>query len=211
MLKAPKFIRKYSDKLFVRQHLPLLDTIEGFLSNAEARALYEYSSTLSKNSLLLEIGCFKGKSTYCLGQGLTEGKIIIVDPFDGSGDAASVDVYTVGAGKTTLFQEFMEAMDKAGLAEKLKIFKGLSNKFVGKFDPLDLLFIDGDHSIEWCRHDYENYSGLLKKNGLLLFHDYYESRKDLGPTFVVENLVKQSGQYEFVGLHGSLWVARKNR
>jgi MMP 1-O-methyltransferase len=211
MIKIPKFMRKISDKYYVRQHLPLLDAIEGFLSNAEARALYEYASILPHNSTILEIGCFKGKSTYCLGQGLKNGKIKIIDPFDGSGDAASVDAYTVGVGKSSLYEEFMESMDKAGLVEKLEIFKGLSNQFIGKFNAVDLLFIDGDHSIEWCRHDFENYSGLLKKNGLMLFHDYYESRKDLGPTFVVENLVKPSGEYEFMGLHGSIWACRKKK
>jgi predicted O-methyltransferase YrrM len=209
MFKTPKFIRKISDRYFVRKQLPLLDSIEGFLSNVEARALCEYASILPQNSYILEIGCFKGKSTYCLGQGLKAGKIMIIDPFDGSGDAASVDVYKVGAGKTSLFDEFLEAMHKAGLVEKLEIFKGLSDQFVGKFSKVDLLFIDGDHSVEWCRHDFEKYSGLLKKDGLLLFHDYYEARKDLGPTYVVENLVKPPGEYEFMGLHGSLWVCRK--
>lgn len=209
MFKTPKFIRKMSDKYFLRQHLPLLNTIEGFLSSPEARALFEYASVLPQNSSILEIGCFKGKSTYCLGQGLKSGKIMIIDPFDGSGDAASVDVYTIGAGKISLFDEFMEAMNKTGLVEKLNIYKGLSSQFVGKFSAIDLLFIDGDHSIEWCRHDFENYAGLLKKGGLLLFHDYDESRKELGPTFVVENLVKPLGKYEFMGLHGSLWVCRK--
>jgi hypothetical protein len=37
--------------------------------------------------------------------------------------------------------------------------------------PIDLLLIDGDHSYEGCRRDYECYAPLLASDGLLLFHD----------------------------------------
>lgn len=210
MFKTPKFIRKMSDRMFVRSNLPMLDEIDGFLSNAEARALCECAATLPSGGTVLEIGCYKGKSTYCLGQGLCSGIIQVIDPFDGSGDAASVDEYKLRAGKKSLYDEFMGAMEKAGLVGKLKIFKGLSDQYIGAFEPVDLLFIDGDHSIEWCRHDYENYVGCLKPGGLMLFHDYYQNRPELGPTYVVENLVKPSGAYQFIGLYGSLWVCRKH-
>jgi predicted O-methyltransferase YrrM len=36
---------------------------------------------------------------------------------------------------------------------------------------LDLLFIDGDHTYEGVRKDFEMYSGLVKKGGLIAFHD----------------------------------------
>ncbi len=37
--------------------------------------------------------------------------------------------------------------------------------------PVDLLFIDGDHSYEGARDDFANYSGLVPKGGMILFHD----------------------------------------
>jgi len=36
---------------------------------------------------------------------------------------------------------------------------------------LDLLFIDGDHTYEGVKKDFEMYSGLVKKGGLIAFHD----------------------------------------
>jgi predicted O-methyltransferase YrrM len=37
--------------------------------------------------------------------------------------------------------------------------------------PLDLLFIDGDHSFEGVRRDYELYEPLVRSGGLIAFHD----------------------------------------
>jgi len=39
----------------------------------------------------------------------------------------------------------------------------------GRF--VDLLFIDGDHTYLGAKQDYEMYSTLVKKGGLIIFHD----------------------------------------
>ncbi len=36
---------------------------------------------------------------------------------------------------------------------------------------LDFLFIDGDHTLEGVRSDYEMYSPLVKPGGTIIFHD----------------------------------------
>ena len=38
-------------------------------------------------------------------------------------------------------------------------------------DGLDLLFIDGDHTYDGVRRDYEMYSPLVKPGGVIVFHD----------------------------------------
>jgi cephalosporin hydroxylase len=37
--------------------------------------------------------------------------------------------------------------------------------------PVDLLFIDGDHTLEGVRRDYELYSPLVAETGIIAFHD----------------------------------------
>jgi len=37
--------------------------------------------------------------------------------------------------------------------------------------PLDVLFIDGDHSLEGARRDYEMYAPLVRGGGIVAFHD----------------------------------------
>jgi cephalosporin hydroxylase len=45
---------------------------------------------------------------------------------------------------------------------------------VGK-ESLDFMFIDGDHSYEGVKADFENFSGLVKKGGYIAFHDITDS------------------------------------
>lgn len=42
-------------------------------------------------------------------------------------------------------------------------------------EKLDYLFIDGDHSYDGVKHDFEKYSPLVKDGGLIGFHDIIES------------------------------------
>jgi hypothetical protein len=38
-------------------------------------------------------------------------------------------------------------------------------------ESYDLIFIDGDHTYEGVKRDFENYRGLLSERGVILFHD----------------------------------------
>ncbi|TFF99080.1 MAG: class I SAM-dependent methyltransferase [Promethearchaeota archaeon] len=44
-------------------------------------------------------------------------------------------------------------------------------KKILKKKEIDVLFIDGDHSYEGVKQDFEMYAPLVKKNGLIVFHD----------------------------------------
>lgn len=45
--------------------------------------------------------------------------------------------------------------------------------------PLDFLFIDGDHSYEGVRRDFESYRTLVRPGGLIAFHDITPPRPDV--------------------------------
>jgi predicted O-methyltransferase YrrM len=46
--------------------------------------------------------------------------------------------------------------------------------------PLDLLFIDGDHSYDGVKSDFEMYSPLVREAGIVAFHDIANARTDYG-------------------------------
>ena len=96
-----------------------------------------------------------------------------------------------------------------GVSEKISVLKGYSRDFVDRVGELDLLFIDGDHSIDGAEYDYTHYANKLKKGGYLIFDDYDPARKDLGPTHVIETMVYPSLAFELVGVYGRLWVGKK--
>jgi cephalosporin hydroxylase len=64
-------------------------------------------------------------------------------------------------------------------------------------NSLDLLFIDGDHSFEGVAADFNNYSPLVKNNGLILFHDIVP---DFKTRFGIETASWTGGVPEFWSL-----------
>jgi predicted O-methyltransferase YrrM len=52
-------------------------------------------------------------------------------------------------------------------------------------EPIDCLFIDGDHSYTGVRQDYENYRELVRPGGLIAFHDIVSVSRDPGYTLDV--------------------------
>ena len=42
--------------------------------------------------------------------------------------------------------------------------------------PIDVLFIDGDHSYEGVKQDYEMYRSLVRPGGIIAFHDIIHTK-----------------------------------
>ncbi len=184
-------------------------TIEGWLTPNEANGLYEISSMLPMEGIVLEIGSWKGKSTWCIAQGLKKGTINCIDPFNAAGEEGSKEIYEKTKRNTSLLDQFQHNMK--GISPNVKIIthKGYSNEFVDAIHNIDFLFIDGDHSIEGCRFDFDNFEKDVKVGGYLAFHDYYPDRPELGSTWVIENLVRQNKNYIHYNDFDSLAVFKK--
>lgn len=59
------------------------------------------------------------------------------------------------------------------MPDKFSILVGTSDDFhdVLSRHKFDMLFIDGDHTEEWARKDYENLVPYIRPGGLVVFHD----------------------------------------
>lgn len=74
----------------------------------------------------------------------------------------------------------------AGHRQRLHLLRGDSHdgamlvKARGKLDgaPLDYLFIDGDHSYPGVKQDFEMYAPLVRKGGVVAFHDINPGQRD---------------------------------
>jgi predicted O-methyltransferase YrrM len=181
--------------------------IEGWLTSAEAAGLYRLSRSLPAGARIVEIGSWKGKSTYCLAKGLRDGVVVAIDPFDGAGEEGNI--YDRFKGGPPLIEQFRANLAHDNAIDKVEIRAGRSREFAGKVGPIDFLFIDGDHSIEGCRYDFETFAPAVKPAGLVAFHDYNRKRPELGPTWVVEKLVRPAREWEAVGKWDTLVAFRR--
>jgi MMP 1-O-methyltransferase len=196
-----------------RRRIPQYYSIDGWLSETEALALYDLARSLKKDASVLEIGVWQGKSTYCLARGLSGGTVTVIDPFnaDGGADAGSEAVYREikKEKQLDLLETFQRNLELGKVASKVKTLQGYSREFVGSVQAIDLLFIDGDHSIEGCSFDFDAYQDAVLPGGYLLFHDYDPSRSNFGPTWVIHNKVLPSGRYKPLKVLESLWIGQR--
>jgi predicted O-methyltransferase YrrM len=209
---ARRFVLKLQRKWRTRAYASRIagcEQIAGYLSLVEACHLCHFAARLPLQAVIVEIGSWKGRSTFCLAQGLNSGVINAIDPFDASGSGQDAETYAKERGSLPLAEQFQRNLQTAIAARKVVMRQGLSARFVGQFPVIHFLFIDGDHSMPGCRFDYEHFAPNLVVGGYLAFHDYRPWKREAGPTHVVENLVKPSGEFATIGLFDTLWVARR--
>jgi len=121
-----------------------------------------------KPKYLMEIGTFMGGTLFLFCQVADPNAVII-----------SVDLPygRFGGGypkwRIPLYKSFVKFNQKLHLlrlnSHDLKTFRLVQNILNDQL--LDFLFIDGDHSYEGVKLDYEMYSPLVRKGGIIAFHD----------------------------------------
>ena len=87
-----------------------------------------------------------------------------------------------------------------GSSHKKTTFDAVSRELAGKL--ADVLFIDGDHSYEGARMDFEMYSKLVRKGGIIAFHDIVKQNKEVNkkipyPIFIYKLWEEIKEYYKF--------------
>ena len=121
-----------------------------------------------KPKFILEIGTASGGTFLLLSKVANSNALLI--SIDFSRDPFS-QVYPSWRG--TLYKAFNLGEQRiyliGGNSHALTTLKSV--KKILKDEMLDLLFIDGDHSYNGVKKDFEMYSRLVKKGGIIIFHD----------------------------------------
>lgn len=128
----------------------------------EAALLYRLARDVERGPVA-EIGRFKGGSTLVFAAALPEG--VELWSYD-----AHVALRADLPGEA-LDAELREALDRYGLAAKVHLVVADSRTVEPPPDTLELLFVDGDHSYEGAKADFERWSAFLRPGAHLLFHD----------------------------------------
>lgn len=126
--------------------------------------------------IIVEIGSACGKSTCAMALACEhngDGVVVAIDPHDHN--AWSDD----GTSGGTL-QCLQERLDMYSLNARCEICRLSSVEAAKAWNrPIDMLFIDGDHSYDMVRHDFEAFRPWFSDDALVVFHDsLWDHHKD---------------------------------
>lgn len=189
----------------VRQELlALTASVEGWLTVEEGELLYRLARACTGKGAIVEIGSFKGKSTIWLAKGALAGagaKVVAIDPHTGSAE------HRRGEQPVWTYDEFLANLRRAGVEEAVMPVVATSAEAAERFDqPVELLFIDGDHRYEIVRQDFDLWFPRLLEGGYLLMHDTIRWE---GPRRVARESIYRSRSFRDVGFVHSITFGQK--
>lgn len=185
----------------------------------EGLALYEAGLEAGKLGPLLEIGSYCGKSALYLGAAARERGTVLysIDHHRGSEEIQpgwehhDPEIVDPRTGLIDTLPFFRRTVADAGLDDVVVGIVGDSPTIARHWStPLGLVFIDGAHSEEHVRADYEGWAPKVVRGGLVAMHDVYPDPDEggQGPFRVYEGAIA-SGAFEELTPTGSLRVLRR--
>ena len=160
------------------------------------RLLHDLTRCL-RPRVVVEIGCYVGYSTLCIAQALRENGPGHIHAFDLFLDKPDYVSPITGQGGDAL-EMCHRHVEEADLADRVTFHKGDSSTrvrefFSGKGVPIDLAFIDGDHTIRGCRKDWLAVEPHLSEGAVVCLHDTFPRNCHwMGPHHLLKELVGES-------------------
>lgn len=205
-MPLPKALRRLTpDRLRDDPRLRALALAAGVIpprtmhSPAEAAAIARLATGRHR---VVELGVYEGSSAVVLCGVLgPASELHLIDPFiDATGWALPPDARPIeGATRRAVARAARRGGPdgRGGPAVHWQIARSQDAGRAWSGGPVDLVFVDGDHSPEGCREDFEVWSAHLAAGGAIAFHDAREGvpggSGSIGPTSVINTLFRDRG------------------
>lgn len=164
------------------------------------RRFAEWLVTTIVPRTIVELGVDYGYSSFVFANALKNqgivGKIYGIDLFQG-------DIHT---GHRNTFNSVMKLKEEQNM-DTLEIVEGDFSDICKTWtDPIQILHIDGLHTYEAVKQDYENWHGFVEDTGVIIFHDVEAFKDSVGRFFQEIN-----GGYKLYFTHSAgLGIFTKN-
>ncbi len=189
--------------------LSSVSDVEGWMTDAQARRLWDAASRVRAPGRIVEIGSFRGRSTIVLARAAADGvEVVAIDPH-GGGDRGPQEISPDAARGEEDFRTFHANLQRAGVDGAVRHVRRMSDEALGEVEPpIDLLYVDGAHRYGPARADIERYGARVRPGGSMLVHDSYNA---IGVMLAQLRLLFGSSEYRYVGRSGSLAEYRRER
>ena len=192
-LIAPKVYMDYLNRINI-------DSVMAATPRPMTLFLKEYFKN-SEPLVAVEIGVGEADNSLSILQELPIKKLILIDPY----------MAYVGSGRlvTTSEEDSLNtAMAKLSKYEQAQLIRKTSEEAVKDIhEPLDFVYIDGNHSYEYVKNDITLYYPLVKRGGVIGGHDYTLYRCK-GIVRAVNEFVQQRSRIGFYAVFPDWWVVK---
>ena len=165
------------------------DHVKGFLHKDEGNFLCALVEEYCRNGLVIEIGSYCGKSACYLADAakVSSAVFVSIDHHRGSEEHQPGELYHD-------VEEYDHDLDRINALPSL--IKNLTQARLDKYvipivgdsvtaskiikDNVSMVFIDGSHTFESARNDFNSWHKKIKSGGILAIHDIYDSIEEGG-------------------------------
>ena len=156
----------------------IMPKMGGWCTESKARKIADIA-TPDQNRVYVEIGVFAGRSLFAAAIAMRgHGMAIGIDPWKADDSIVGFeDENKDWWGKLnhdTIYNECRATQEQIGVTENCYLIRSNSKQalpLIQKAAPLDVLHIDGNHSVESSCYDVNNYVPLVKPGGTVIFDD----------------------------------------
>ena len=153
-----------------------------------------------KPKKVVELGTHYGTSFFSMAQAAKDEKLNTelhaIDSWEGDPQAGFYD--------EAVFETVSKIQKKYYPQQKLHLHKMYFDEALSLFEDasIDILHIDGLHTYEAVKHDFESWLDKVTPSGMVLFHDTNERNGDFGVYKLWAELEKKYDTIQFLHSHG---------
>lgn len=187
--------------------LALAHGVDGWMTDAQARRLWDRAAELGSGSVVVEIGSFRGKSMVVLARATgPESDLVAIDPHGGN-DRGPQEWSGKEIEAAEDFDVFHENLLRAGVADRVRHVRRFSDDALSDVvGPVDLLYIDGAHRWGPAARDIRHWGGRLPIGAVMLIHDSFSS---VGVTAAQASELFLGGRFRYEGRSQSMSQYRR--
>jgi predicted O-methyltransferase YrrM len=193
---------KGKDVIHLIKYFLAVDTAKTQTTAGERSAIAKYATNAN---VAVEIGVFEGVNTVVISKNMKpDGKVYGIDPFF--------------KGKLGIcYHKYISKLNlrRNKVSDKVVLIEKLSNDAASDVPvQFDFIFIDGDHSYEGIKMDWEIYSRKITKGGIIALHDttvpdFDPGRASLGSISYFNDVIAHDKSFQKIETVDSLNILRR--
>jgi hypothetical protein len=182
--------------------------VEGWMTDDQARLLWERAAAVAPPGQIVEIGSYRGRSAIVLARAAADGvSVHAIDPHAGNDRGPQQIEGTPEEGQSD-HETFMRNLERGGVADRVRHVRLPS---AGAHTAIDgdiaLLYVDGAHRYGPARDDIRDWGERVQRGGTMLIHDGFSS---VGVTLATLRLLAFGRRFRYEGRSGSMIEYRRS-